>query len=294
MVRQEEAYQTIDYFNDFGHSISLLCVILKIPRSSYYKWKRRDTPKKELQDHVICNLILDYDKTFKHILGYRRMAMFINHLNQTSYSEGYIHRLMQILGIKSKIRRCRPGYRKSTPDAVAENILARDFVASKPNEKWLTDVTEFKIIGQKQKLYLSAIFDLFDSSVISYCMSKRNDNKLVFDTFDLAIKNNPKAKPLFHSDRGYQYTSKVFMVKLETNEITQSMSRIGKCIDNGPMEGFWGIIKSEMYYLNKFYDLDSLVQAIRDYINFYNNERLQSKLKSLPPIEYRKQALIAQ
>lgn len=264
-----------------------------IPRSSYYKWQNRSKPEKENQDEVICSLILEYDKTFHHILGYRRMRMYINHFNQTNYSIGYIRRLMKMLGVKAKIRMARPGYRKSKPEYTAENILARDFTATKPNEKWLSDVTEFKVIGQKQKLYLCAIFDLYDRSIVAYKISSRNDNKLVFDTFDHAIKKHPNAKPIFHSDRGYQYTSNVFKTKLKDQGITQSMSRVGRCIDNGPMEAFWGTIKSEMYYLNKFYSLEDLKQAIINYINFYNNKRLQSKLKCLPPVEYRKQASIA-
>lgn len=238
-------------------------------------------------------MIKEYDETFRHILGYRRMRMFINHFNQTNFSVGYIRRLMRILKIKSKIRRCRPGYKKSKPEYTAENILARDFTASRPNEKWLSDVTEFKVIGLKHKLYLCAILDLYDNSIIAFKTSTRNDNKLVFDTFNLAIKRFPKAKPIFHSDRGYQYTSKTFKFKLNKQGIIQSMSRVGRCIDNGPMEAFWGTIKSEMYYLNKFYSLDCLKQAIVDYINFYNNKRLQGKLKCLPPMMYRKQALIA-
>src|SRR5690606_35076788 len=98
------------------HPISVLCDILGIPRSSYYKWKNRSKPEKEIQDELICNLILEYDKTFHHILGYRRMRMFINHFNKTNYSVGYIHRLMRISGVKAKIR-------KSKPEYTAENIL---------------------------------------------------------------------------------------------------------------------------------------------------------------------------
>ena len=184
------------------------------------------------------------------------MRMFINYFNQTTFSVGYIRRLMGVLGIKSRIRRCRPGYKKSKPEYTAENVLARDFTATKPNKKWLSDVTEFKVIGQKQKLFLCAILDLYDNSIVAFKISTRNDNKLVFDTFDLAIKRYPKAKPIFHSDRGYQYTSKVFKFKLNKQGIIQSMSRVGRCIDNGPMEAFWGTIKSEMYYLNKFYSLN--------------------------------------
>jgi len=197
---------------------------------------------------------------------------------------------MKLLGISSKIRRKRKGYVKSKPQITAENILSRDFSAAGPNQKWLTDVTEFKIKNSDKKLYLSAIFDLYDKSIISYVVSRFNDNKIAFDTFDLAMQLNPTAKPLFHSDRGYQYTSKVFHSKLTKSEMTQSMSRAGRCIDNGPMEGFWGTLKSEMYYLNNFYCEQDLTAAISRYVNFYNNERFQENLKGMTPVEFRSHA----
>lgn len=119
-----------------------------------------------------------------------------------------------------------------------------------------------------------------------------NNNKLVFDTLDLAVEANPNASPLFHSDRGFQYTNKHFKIKLDTIGAKQSMSRVSRCIDNGPMEGFWGIIKSEMYYLEKFHTFEELKIAIDEYINFYNMRRLQKNLKGLTPIEYRNQTLV--
>ena len=119
----------------------------------------------------------------------------------------------------------------------AENLLNRKFEATLPNEKWVTDVTEFKY-GDGKKAYLSAILDLYDRSIISYVLSHRNDNPLVFKTLDLAIAYNPMVKGLLHSDRGYQYTSKTFKAKLDAQGIKASMSRVGRCIDNGPMEGF--------------------------------------------------------
>ncbi len=221
------------------------------------------------------------------------MRMYINHFNNTNYSINYIRRLMKHLNIKSVIRRKRYNYIKTKPEQVGENILSRNFNASKPNEKWLTDVTEFKIIGQNQKLYLSAILDLYDKSIVAYKLNTSNNNQFVFDTFDMAIKLNPGAKPIFHSDRGYQYTSKTFKIKLDKQGMIQSMSRVGKCIDNGPMEAFWGTLKAEQYYLNKYYSMDELKREIKEYINFYNTKRLQENLKGLTPIEYRNQALIA-
>ena len=153
------------------------------------------------------------------------------------------------MGLKAVIRRKRPQYQRSTPEVTAENILNRDFTAEKLNEKWLTDVTEFKY-GDNAKLYLSAILDLKDKSIVSFAMGRNNNNQLVFDTFDLAVSKYPDAHPIFHSDRGFQYTSKQFKTRLDKAGMIQSMSRVGRCIDNGPMEGFWGILKCEMYYLS--------------------------------------------
>ena len=269
-------------------SIRQCCETLGVSKSAYYKYLKRTVPDKEHEDLELSQIILEYDLKFNHTLGYRRMTMFINHFNQTNYSVKKIHRLMNISGVKAKIRRTRPGYHKSTPEITAENILNRDFTATKPNEKWLTDVTEFKY-GNK-KCYLSAILDLYDRSIVGYVIGHSNNNELVFKTFDQAIANNPNAKPMFHSDRGFQYTSKMFNSKLMKQGCIQSMSRVARCIDNGPMEGFWGIIKSEMYYLDKFNDFDALKAAIEKYIYYYNNERLQAKLKNMTPVEFRSHA----
>ena len=228
-------------------------------------------------------MILEYNESFDGILGYRRMTMYINHFNQTNYSEKYIHRLMKELHIKARIKRKKSNYIKVKPEQVGENILKRNFKADYPNQKWCTDVTEFKITGQKQKLYLSAILDLYDKSIVAYILSNRNDSKLVFDTFDLALKRNPYAKPIFHSDRGFQYRSKQFKFKLDQAGMIQSMSRVGRCIDNGPMEGFWGTLKSEAFYGLHFSDETELRKKIEDYIFFYNNNRLQSNLKGMTP-----------
>ncbi|RFZ76362.1 IS3 family transposase, partial [Lacrimispora amygdalina] len=179
---------------------------------------------------------------------------------------------------KRVLRICRKGNIKSTikysnngctrqaanPQYIAENILNRKFTANAPNEKWLTDVTEFHYyIGiEKHKVYLSAILDLYDRRIVSYIIRDNNNNALVFDTFDAAVESNPEAHPLFHSDRGFQYTNRTFHTKLESAGMTQSMSRVGRCIDNGPMEGFWGIIKRERYYGKRFTNRDAIVEMI--------------------------------
>lgn len=149
-------------------------------------------------------------------------------------------------------------------------------------------MTEFKWYdeaNEKHKLYLSAILDLYDRRIVSFVFRERNDNPLVFDTFDAAVQANPDAHPLFHSDRGYQYTNRTFHAKIEKAGMTHSMSRVGKCIDNGPMEGFWGILKRERYYRRKFNDKESLIKMIEEYIEYYNSERLQRKLGVLTPME---------
>ncbi|MBN1045009.1 hypothetical protein DVW08_06425 [Clostridium botulinum] len=128
---------------------------------------------------------------------------------------------------------------------------------------------------------------------MSYVLGSSNNNQLVFNTLDKAIDDNHDARPLFHSDHGLQYTNKIFKNKLDKINANQSMSRIGRCIDNGPMEGFWGTLKFEMYYLRKFDKYEELEQAIDEYIDFYNTKRLQKKLKSMTPIEYRSHTLVA-
>lgn len=175
----------------------------------------------------------------------------------------------------------------SNPQFIAENILNREFIAEAPNQKWLTDVTEFHYyIGiEKHKVYLSAILDLFDRRIVAYRIGDSNNSPLVFDTFDAAVRNNPDAKPLFHSDRGFQYTNRIFHAKIEAAGMTQSMSRVAKCIDNGPMEGFWGILKRERYYGKRFTDRESLIMMIEEYISYYNNKRLQRNLGVLTPLE---------
>lgn len=199
---------------------------------------------------------------------------------------------MKSVKLAAVIRRKKKRYIKSTPQITAENILNREFVADSPNKKWLTDVTEFKLTNGS-KAYLSAILDIGDNGIISYVIGKSNNNKLVFDTLDKAIEANPTATSLFHSERGFQYTSKTLKHKLNEFNAIQSMSRVGMCIDNGPMEAFWRTLKSEMYYLRKFSTFEELEQAIDEYIKFYNTKRLQKKLKGMAPFEYRSHTLAA-
>lgn len=141
--------------------------------------------------------------------------------------------------------------------------------------------------GASSKAYLSAILDLGDKSIVSFVIDHSNNNALVFETFDIAHKQYPNAKPIFHSDRGYQYTSKAFKKKLDDAGMTQSMSRVSRCINNGPMEAFWRMLKTEMYYLKTFPSYEELKQAVIDYIGYYNDSQYQKRLNCMTPLEYR-------
>ena len=221
--------------------------------------------------------------------GYRRIRDDLERYHDIDVNDKRVLRICRKKSIKSTIKYKNEGCTRSSenPQFLAENILNREFYADAPNQKWLTDVTEFKYyIGlEKHKVYLSAILDLYDRRIVAYVIRDNNNNPLVFDTFDQAIANNPGAHPLCHSDRGFQYTNRVFHNKLEAAGMTQSMSRVAKCIDNGPMEGFWGILKRERYYGRRFTDRESLVSMIETYIEYYNNKRLQRNLGVLTPME---------
>lgn len=228
------------------------------------------------------------------IYGYRRMTLTINRkrkeANKTRINEKRVYRLMQVNGLKSVIRRKRKPYRKSPAHHVAENVLNREFTAEKPNEKWCTDVTEFKY-GNGKKAYLSSIIDLYDGSIVSYVVGHSNNNWLVFKTFQAVLPYLKEDEhPMIHSDRGFQYTSREFKRIVDEAKLTQSMSRVGRCIDNSPIEAFWGTLKCEKYYLHKYDSFKVLKQAIDDYIHFYNHQRYQKRLNGLSPLEFRAQA----
>ena len=288
-VRNEDKYIAIKYMNEAEHyQIQKLCAIVHIARSAYYKWLKRMPSLSQTVNEQLVEWIKQHYEERNGILGYRQMTVVINREHNVHFNKKRIYRLMQILHLKSVTRVKKKTYIPSTPQITAENILNRDFHADKPNEKWLTDVTEFKYyVGPViKKLYLSAILDLYDRRIVAYKISDSNTNELVLSTFDDAVRQNPEAQPIFHSDRGFQYTNKVFHQKLSDAGMIQSMSRVGRCIDNGPMEGWWGILKSEMYYLRKFTDKDELISAIEEYIDYYNTRRYQIKLKCMTPMEY--------
>lgn len=269
-----------------------MCKRLGLRRSAYYKWLNRPIPENEQEDMKLSETVMDYYQKYGGILGYRRMCILINRDHNKHYNAKRIHRIMKIMDIHSSIRKKRTCCTVTNKtDQTAENILHREFEASKPNEKWTTDVTEFKVPHSTEKIYLSAFLDLYDRSIVAWSISDRNDNELVFDTFEKAIRKCPDAHPLFHSDRGYQYTSPSFQNKLKEQGMVQSMSRVACCLDNGPTEGLWGIIKTEMYKMYEIHNKEDLIEAIRKYIEFYNDYRYQSRFDSKTPMEVRKEAI---
>ncbi|MCC8433461.1 IS3 family transposase [Brevibacillus sp. M2.1A] len=275
-----------DLYDSKSYSISQLCEIAGIPRSSYYKWRNRKESENEKFNKVLLPMIKRAYEEKNGILGYRQMTMKLNREFHLSINHKRVYRLMGILELKSVCRKKKKNYVPTTPEITAENVLNRDFKSVELGTKWLTDVTEMKY-GLQSKAYLSAILDLSDKSIVSFVVGHSNNNELVFRTFDIAHRAYPNAKPIFHSDRGFQYTNKMFKKKLDDTGMTQSMSRVARCIDNGPMESFWGMLKSEMYYLHKFNTYEELEGAITEYINYYNNHRYQKRLNRMTPLEYR-------
>jgi transposase InsO family protein len=263
---------------------------MHVARSAYNKWLAGEMSPRTVEN-------IELAKTIERIhnespdKGYRRINDDLRHDYKTHVNDKRVLRICRAKDIKSTIKYRNNGCTRNAdnPQYIAENLLNRDFHADNPNEKWLTDVTEFKWYEgiEVHKVYLSAILDLCDGRIVSYVISDHNDNPLVYNTLDSAVRNNPDAHPLFHSDRGFQYTSRVFYNKLVEAGMTQSMSRVARCIDNGPMEGFWGILKSEMYYLHKFATYEELEQSIKEYIGYYNTRRYQKRLMCMTPIEYR-------
>ncbi|WP_235846857.1 IS3 family transposase [Neobacillus soli] len=292
-VRNEVMYCAIRELNENkNYPIQLLCTISKTNRSSYYKWLNRKETDQERENRGLLKEIKALYQKVDGIYGYRRITMNLNRKMNKHYNTKRIHRLMQLVGLQSRIRRKKKWDHRPSDNNVAENILNREFTAAHPNEKWVTDITELKY-ADGQKAYLSAILDLYDNSIVSFELGHRNDNQLVFKTIKGALVRNASHddKLLVHSDRGFQYTSNGFKRIVEKNHLTQSMSRVGKCIDNGCMESFWGTLKVERYYLHRYQSFKELEKDIKKYIQFYNQDRLQAKFNGLSPIEYRTKAI---
>lgn len=193
-----------------------------------------------------------------------------------------------LLCTKFKTRSRKYSSYKGQVGKVAPNVVNRNFKANRPNKLWLTDVTEFRIKGQEQRLYLSPILDVYNSEIVSYTLSHHPTIKLTNRMLEKATKRIEGYDSLvIHSDQGFHYQHSSWSSKLKNLNITQSMSRKGNCLDNSPMENFFGILKQEMYYGVEFKNYDQLRKEIESYIKWYNEDRIKTKLNGMSPVDYR-------
>jgi putative transposase len=267
------------------YDLEVLLNHTNIARSTFYYYQIQS----KLPDKYrgIKELIKSIYHKHKGRYGYRRITdeiknkgFIINHKT--------VLKLMKSLGLKSLIRIKKYKSYKGDQGEIAPNILERNFKATAPNQKWATDVTEFNVSGNK--LYLSPIIDLFNQEIISYELTERPVFNRVVMMLKKAFKKIPNNTNLtLHSDQGWQYQMKQYQHLLKEKGIIQSMSKKGNCLDNAIIENFFGILKSELFYLKKYKSINELKQEIIEYIKYYNNERIKSNLNKMSPIKYRAQ-----
>ena len=221
--------------------------------------------------------------------GYRRITIALHnkgiHLNHKT-----VQRLMKELGLVCRVKIKKYRSYKGEVGKTTPNLLNQNFYAEKPNQKWVTDVTEFSLFGQK--IYLSPILDLHNGYLVSYTISERPVLSMVISMLEKAFETIPDGTGLIlHSDQGWQYQHRQYRRMLREKGIEQSMSRKGNCLDNAVMENFFGLLKSELLYLQEFNSQEHFKQELVDYLDYYNNRRIKAKLKGLPPAIHRQQAL---
>lgn len=264
-----------------------LLKVAQLPRSTFYyqqKILRQDDKHRQLKETIKTVF-----EQHKGRYGYRRVTAAVRRLG-SHVNHKTVQRLMGALGLKSLVRPKKYRSFKGEVGRTAPNELQRRFAADSANQKWLTDVTEFNVAGEK--LYLSPILDLYNGEIVAFETSKRPVFDLVNSMLKKALaKLSPHEKPMLHSDQGWQYRMPAYQRQLRERQLVQSMSRKGNCYDNAPMESFFGVLKSEFFYLNKFDSVDALRNELADYIHYYNHDRIKSKLKGLSPVQYRTQPL---
>jgi len=217
--------------------------------------------------------------------GYRRISVELrNHGYVINHKT--VLKLMNDCGLKCQVRLRRYCSYKGVVGKVAPNLLQRNFRAELPNRKWATDVTEFSLFGSK--LYLSPIIDLFNGEIVCYNISDSANFQQTMDMLENAFRKIPDNSGLvLHSDQGWQYQMKQYQQKLIIKGIKQSMSRKGNCLDNAVIENFFGLLKSELLYLQKFNSIKHFKTELDKYIHYYNNKRIKLKLNGLSPVQFR-------
>ena len=221
----------------------------------------------------------------KRRYGYRRILLV---LRQKGYVINHktVQRLMKSMGLQGKRRKSKYKSYRGDVGKIAPNILNRNFEADKPLEKLVTDVTEFAVCDDK--LYLSPILDLHNNEVISYSISMSPNFKQITEMLNGLFAKLPQySKPILHSDQGWQYQMKEFQRQLKEHNIIQSMSRKGNCLDNSVMENFFGRLKVEMFYGEKFQTIDEFVYCLEEYMHYWNNESISLTLNGMSPVQYR-------
>ena len=268
-------------------SLDILLKAIKLARSTYYyHLKQLDKPDKDQELKAeIQSIFIEHKGKY----GYRRIHL---ELRNRGYLVNHkrVQRLMKVLNLQAKMRQKRKySSHKGDVGKKAENLIQRQFEGSKTMEKCYTDVTEFAIPASTQKLYLSPVLDGFNSEIIAYNLSTSPNLEQVKTMLEQAFTEKHYENTILHSDQGWQYQHDSYHRFLESKGIQASMSRKGNSTDNGMMESFFGILKSEMFYgyEKSFESLNQLEQAIVDYIDYYNNKRIKVKLKGLSPVQYR-------
>lgn len=261
--------------------------VSRIARSTYFYHEQQSYFVDKYSD-LKQQIKLIYHK-HKGRYGYRRITLALKNMGIV-INHKCVQRLMQLMKLKSHVRRVKYRSYKGQIGQIAGNILKGRFKANKPNQKWVTDVTEFNVHGKK--LYLSPILDLFNGEIIAFRIQRSPMFELVKDMLDDALnKLQSNEKPIVHSDQGWHYQMRYYQQRLKEHGLIQSMSRKGNCLDNAAMESFFGILKSECFYGENFNSLDDLEKTVKEYIHYYNHERIKVKLKGLSPVQYRNQSL---
>lgn len=270
-----------------GFRLDLLLETAKMPRSTYYyQVKQLAKPDK---DQTIKTEIQAIYNEHKGNYGYRRIYLELRNRGFV-INHKKVQRLMTVMGLAARIRRKRKySSYKGEVGKKADNLIQRQFEGAKPYEKCYTDVTEFALPNSEGKLYLSPVLDGYNSEIIDFTLSRSPDLKQVQTMLEKAFPAESYRGCILHSDQGWQYQHQSYHHFLESKGIRPSMSRKGNSPDNGMMESFFGILKSEMFYgfERSYQSLDELEQAITDYIFYYNNKRIKAKLKGLSPVQYR-------
>ena len=271
------------------YSLAILLEIADIARATYYyHCKRQGLPDKYGKER---EEIADIYHEHRGRYGYRRITLEIRNRGY-SINHKTVQWLMRELGLVCRVRMKKYKSYKGEIGKIAPSLLERDFSTTAPNQKWVTDITEFHLFGQK--LYLSPILDLHSQDIISYTISDRPVLSMVTKMLDNAFAQIPaKSNLILHSDQGWHYQHKQYQRMLRAKGIRQSMSRKGNCLDNAVMENFFGHLKSELLYLQEFDSIEHFKTELIDYLDYYNNHRIKAKLKGLPPALHRQQALSA-